>query len=389
MHILIVSSWYPTIEHPLSGIFIREQARALRKAGHQVGVILEPRLKSKLGLAHVRKPNQLFMQVTTTVDEGIPVYHSQTWGWFPAFLHDMNVMLLNRSVEKAYLRYTQKNGSPDLIHGHSILYGGFLATWLGQKRDLPSVVTEHSSAVLRGTVLPKKVKYLERTINQADQILAVSPALANKLRQTVPGAKIEVVGNMVDVNFFSPAEKPLPQSPFHFASIAYLRSSKGIDLLVKAFHNSLRGTDTHLFIAGDGPERDALEKLAASLGISHQVTFLGALDRLAVRDLIRNSHVVVSASRVETFGITLIETLACGKPVIATTSGGPESYLTEQDGMVVPEGNIPLLAAAMKQMKENYFRYQSKEIRRRCVERFSEETIISQLEEIYARLVNA
>jgi glycosyltransferase involved in cell wall biosynthesis len=240
--------------------------------------------------------------------------------------------------------------------------------------------------VLRGAVPAYKVKYLERTLKQADQMLAVSPALADQLCKILP-RKVEIVGNMVDADFFSPGEKPPQPSPFHFASIGYLRPEKGFDILLAAFRNNVRGSDTHLSIAGDGPQRDTLVKQAKALGILPYVTFLGALDRLAVRELIRDSHVVVSASRVETFGITMIEALACGKPVIATASGGPESYLSERDGIVIPKENTPALASALTKIKATYHQYQAADIRARCVSRFSEEAIVERLEEIYAGLV--
>jgi len=389
MHILILSSWYPTQDHPLGGVFIRQQARALRKAGHQVGVISEPKLKSKQDLAHIRRLAQLSMKVTKELDDGIPVYHSQTWGWFPGFLHDANIKLLQSAVVKVYRRYVQEHRKPDLIHGHSILYGGFLATWLSKKNKLPSVVTEHSTALLKGTVPAHKVKYLGKTLNQAGHTLAVSPALAAKLCEILPQAEVEVLGNMVDVDFFRPAAIALPASPFHFSSIAYLRPQKGMDVLLQAFRAGFAGAQAHLFIAGDGPERPALEKLTKSLDIQAQVTFTGALSRPEVRDLIRKSHVVVSASRVETFGITIIEAMACGKPVIATASGGPESFLSEQDGIVIPIENVPALASAMTKMKNNYTQYQPQEIRARCADRFSEAAIVTRLEEIYAELVRA
>ncbi|MEJ2706904.1 MAG: glycosyltransferase [Anaerolineales bacterium] len=389
LHILILSSWYPNRDHPLGGVFVRQQAQALRKAGHQVGVISEPKLKSKVGLLHIRKPSQFSTQVTKVVEQGIPVYHSQTWGWFPGFLHDANVKLLQGAVERIYRRYVQEHGKPDLIHGHSILYGGFLATWLGERENLPSMVTEHATTVLRGAVPARKVKYLGRTLKQAGRTLAVSPALAAKLCKIGPQAEVEVLGNMVDVDFFQPAAKALPASPFHFSSIAYLRPQKGMDVLLQAFRNAFVGSQVQLSIAGDGPERPHLERQAIALGLEDQVNFLGALDRLEVRDLIRRSHVVVSASRVETFGITMIEAMACGKPVIATASGGPESFLTEQDGIVIPIENAPALASAMKKMKNNYTYYQPEEIRVRCVNRFSETAIVNRLEDIYAELVRA
>ena len=84
--------------------------------------------------------------------------------------------------------------------------------------------------------------------------------------------------------------------------------------------------------------------------MSTQVEFPGLLNREEVRNIIQESHVVVSSSIIETFGVTLIEGMSCGKPVIATRSGGPEEFVTPEVGILIPTDDITALANAMKSM---------------------------------------
>ena len=210
---------------------------------------------------------------------------------------------------------------------------------------------------------------------------------ASLARYGAPSA-IEIVPNIVDVEFFSPTEPP-PRTPFALALIAQLDANKAPDLTLRAFAQAFGAHEAHLTIAGDGPERPRLLALAAELNVQDQVSFPGRLEREQVRALIQASHAIVSSSYVETFGITLIEALACGKPVIATRSGGPDSFVTESTGLLVPTGDVPTLAAAMRQMAATYDHYDPAAIRAYCVANFSEAAFVSRIETIYTAVLAA
>jgi glycosyltransferase involved in cell wall biosynthesis len=171
------------------------------------------------------------------------------------------------------------------------------------------------------------------------------------------------------------------------AVICRLVPHKRIDVLLRAFAQAFQGQPVHLNIGGDGKQRAAWERLAQQLNIAAQVTFLGALSREQVRDLIRRSHAVVSSSDVETFGVTLIEAMACGKPVISTRSGGPELFVTASNGLLVPKGDPAALADALAQLVRDYARFDQAAIRADTVARFSEAAFIEQTEQIYQELV--
>jgi L-malate glycosyltransferase len=136
-----------------------------------------------------------------------------------------------------------------------------------------------------------------------------------------------------------------------------------------------------------GPERERLEKIACELGIERQVNFLGRLSREQVRAVMQSSHAVVSSSHFETFGITLIEAMACGKPVIATRSGGPETIVTKENGLLVEAGNVEALAQAMLELRQCYADYPPEQIRAGCVARFSSPVFVNTMTKIYKDLL--
>jgi glycosyltransferase involved in cell wall biosynthesis len=109
------------------------------------------------------------------------------------------------------------------------------------------------------------------------------------------------------------------------------------------------------------------------------------MSRAELRDLIRRSHALVSSSYVETFGVSVAEAMACGKPVIATRSGGPEDFVTEEGGLVVAPGDVDAFAAAMVQLRQNFRQYDPARIRAGIVERYSKAAYVAKLEASYDR----
>ena len=101
----------------------------------------------------------------------------------------------------------------------------------------------------------------------------------------------------------------------------------------------------------------------------------------------QESHVVVSSSDFETFGITLIEAMACGKPVVATRSGGPEFFVDDKNGLLVPTGDRDALALALTRIRETHSSYDPESISKRCASRFGHDAILTRIERIYEELV--
>ena len=109
---------------------------------------------------------------------------------------------------------------------------------------------------------------------------------------------------------------------------------------------------------------------------------------MQVADTIAESDVLVSASNYETFGVVIIESLALGVPVISTNSGGPESIVTKDDGILIPPNDEKALSEAMNRMLVSIDRYNAAEIRHRCFARFSEKIVTKKLLHIYEEIIS-
>jgi glycosyltransferase involved in cell wall biosynthesis len=381
MHLLLIPSWYSTPANPIRGSFFREQAVMLRKAGHTVTLLAPPtKLRSRHGLQESLAGWRTPPAVTLSDADGLMTYRLDWWGWRGLLSRPARGDLALRLFD----RICAERGKPNILHGHSILYGGWLAAYIGARRSIPAVLTEHSSLFIRRLIWPDQWSLIRAALHGVQHRFAVSQALADALRRYAPDQPIEVLANPVDLDFFA-YQPPPPAPPFAFALLAGLNPNKGVDVLLRAF--AALGAETAILrIAGDGTERRRLERLAAELGLTGRVEFLGRLPREGARDLIQRSHAVISASYVETFGVTLIEAFACGRPVVATRSGGPAFLVEPRNGILTPPGDAVALAAALRQMMNDYSRYDGAAIRAGCAARYGAAAIVGRLESVYREL---
>jgi glycosyltransferase involved in cell wall biosynthesis len=133
------------------------------------------------------------------------------------------------------------------------------------------------------------------------------------------------IHNGVNMAQFAAVENPGRNSAGrrYILCIASLRPEKGIDVLIRAAKPLLETDESmRLLLAGDGPLREEMETLADSLGIRDEVQFLGTKSRSEVVRLLHECDVLVVPSRAESFGLVVIEALACKKPVVAAAVGG-------------------------------------------------------------------
>ena len=378
LHVLILPSWYPTKESPLNGVFFKEQAESLVQLGLKVGV-LYPDMRS-LRQLNARSLRENHYQILRAEENGVVVYRQAAWnlpvmvakGWYQAFL-----------TRQLYSRYVREVGKPDVLHVHGALWAGISAMDLRRRHKIPFVVTEHSTAFARGVLSRYEMHAARTVLSQASASLAVSKVFAQLLREKLGIEDIEVVPNMVDTEFFSCKEYTMKAgNPFIFLTVAFLTPKKGIDVLLKAFAAKFRGNpEVRLEIGGDGKQRAELERLSHELGISNQVTFLGQLSRTEVRDAMCRSNVFVLPSRIETFGVVLIEAMSTGIPVIATRSGGPEDIVNKDSGLLVEPNEVESLSRAMGSIMHR--KYDRQRIRQYVIKTYSTKVIAGRLLSVY------
>jgi L-malate glycosyltransferase len=379
VNILIIPSWYATNSNPTNGSFFREQAMALKEAGHNVIVaFVEVRLASR----------DLFSEkVDIKDDNGIKTYRI-IQGKIPKTGNIGTAIAFRRGLLKIIKNlYNREN--IDIVHLHSCIWGGIGAVSASRKLNIPLVITEHSSYYSRYRVKMIEKLILRYSFKSANKVISVS----NSLREIISKYKsnIEVIPNMVDcdkvLSIINKKNNLGEEGQFTFLSLCYLKKNKGVDILIRAFSTYFRGKEVKLIIAGDGPERESLENLSKELGILEQVEFKGALNRDEVYKVMSNCNIFVLPSKFETFGVVLIEALANGKPVISTRNGGANDIVTDENGILVDIDDIEGLGKAMVDLKLDYNKYNEEEIRNSCINKYSKKIITRQLEKVYSELI--
>lgn len=387
MHILIIPSWYPAYPGDINGSFFKEQAEALAKHGCKVGVIY-PQLRSLRNWRGVLKGES---GLSHEVENGIPTYRWHGVNWFPR-IAKLNGWLWELHGEKLYEKYVDDHGKPDIIHAHSMLYAGHLASKISEKSEIPFVVTEHSTAYARGILNKSQVKLSQYVAQKAFKRIAVSNEFKDFLTKffSFKSNNWIYIPNIVNQAFF---DREINYSKeevgvFTFLNIATLDFKKDQATLLRAFSKAFANNDRlRLRIGGYGPCREELESLSEELGISDSVKFLGKLSRSQVIDEIQASDAFVLSSVYETFGVVVVEAMALGKPVISTSCGGPESIVSKETGILVPTRDADKLGHAMISLFHNRHKYDQSSIRKYCYSRFSEESVVNSLKGVYQSLV--
>lgn len=177
---------------------------------------------------------------------------------------------------------------------------------------------------------------------------AVSESTARDLvLRGVPRSQIRVIYNGVDTEALTPDYSLRSLDP-RFVYIGRLKRYKGVDILIRALAE-LDDRRATLEIAGTGDYGPTLEKLVSDLGLQQRVRFLGFVPEQNKATLLRQAWAAMLASPKEGWGISNIEAAACGTPVIASDSPGiRDSVVDGETGILVPHGDVPAMAAAMR-----------------------------------------
>ncbi|MDJ0840800.1 MAG: glycosyltransferase [Acidobacteriota bacterium] len=385
MHILFVSSYYPSETQPTRASYCRETALALMREGYRVGVLVAPVIRfwpRGWRWAHfLRHLGSCRLQVTD--EDGLPTYRCR--GSFPFHWARVTSFLTRVWGERVFQKYCREEGRPDVIHAHFGFFGGALGAYLKKKYGIPVVLTEHHSQLVAGSLTKRQKALLQETFAGVDRVVAVAPPLANAMKALASGRPVEVIGNFVDPEIFFPNPGLLPEAPFVFTLISNLYPVKAVDMLLEAFSLAFADSEPRLCIVGDGPEREKLERLAGEKTCSDQISFLGCLPHEQIGECVRASHVIVCASRLETFGLPLIEGMACGKPVVATRCGGPEHLVTSGNGLLVEPDDPQAMADALREIHGNYHVYDGRRIHAECMERFGLKAVFGRYRTLYER----
>lgn len=247
----------------------------------------------------------------------------------------------------------------DVVHLHQPHPLADLAAMLAPKR--PLVVTHHSDVRRQWFAKPLYWPLVRGALRKASAIVVPTRthvAASPEMRRLEH--KVRVIPFGVDTERFAPRAHPEPPPGFPSGVkapiglfVGRLVAYKGLNVLVEA----LRGTDLHVAIVGGGPMRAPIEEAILRAGVQRQVTFAGEPDDKTLVSWYQAADYVVlpSTTPAEMFGVTLLEGMAMGKPVITTSlpTGVREVNLANVTGLEVPPRDPEALRAAMRQLVDD------------------------------------
>ena len=372
MHVLVIPSWYHTTFNRIRGVFFKDQALAVVDKVDKVGVVAPVLISIK----EVVKTKLISFQEERFTEQGVFEYIQPILA-FP-FLKGFNRHLQFRVGKKMAKNYIIEHGLPDVVHLQSAL-GGKLALWLQKEYQIPFVVTEHSSAFQRQQLNSSEISLAHKVFSSSKANVAVSEVLAHDLFMLF-NQEFTVIPNIVDTNYFTPSTQK--NEKFTFLNVAHLNPNKNHQLLIKAFAELVKEKDAYLIVAGAGEERKKLEKLIEFFGLEKKVILFGKATREEVRILMQQANCFVLSSKVETFGVVLIEAMACGIPIVSTKCGGPNNLIEEDTGILCSL-NISSLYQSMLDVMHK--KMDGQLIRKKAVEEYSKNSVSEKIMKLYQK----
>lgn len=353
MRILHLTHNYPRFPADPAGGFVARLARAAVQAGSQVCVVAP----------HV--PGT----AVTEIDEGVEV---RRFRYAPEALErigyqgDVRKSVFSAAAVLAgplYLwrfsaacRAAIREFRPDVIHAHWWLPAGMVAT---RQSAVPVVITCHGSDV-RLLGQSDLLRWLaRRVLPKARAITTVSRIMRGDIRAAVPGiestVRLEIAPLPVDLPLFERAATIPKVTPPRILFAGNLIAGKGVDVLLAAFA-TLRadGVDCRLKFLGEGVLAEELRRKASALGVGDQVEWSPFVPMDRMPEEYGAATVVALPSRGargEGMPLSLVEALVGGAAVVATPAGGvPEIIQDGESGLLVPDGDAPALAVALRRL---------------------------------------
>lgn len=280
--------------------------------------------------------------------------------------------------------------NPDIVHVHD-WYGVFEGAVLADDPDCGLVVTSHlpmrAGFTYEGHPVDRRAKVNIEALGfrLADRVTAPSSFTAKTLASEydVPSDRISVVANGVDTERYTPSQAE--SEPPLVLAVGRLTTQKGFGYLLDAIERVPEDSAYRVEVVGDGPARQQLESRAAALGIDDRVSFAGYLPDDTLRERYRRAAITVVPSVYEPFGLVALESMAAGTPVVAFEMGGiPEFVDHDEEGLLVPPGDVDALAAAVDALLANETkREQLGSLARERAEQFDWSFVVDELERVY------
>lgn len=383
MKVLFLSKWYPNRYDAMEGLFVRKHAEAASRIG-DISVLF---VKESKGKAFETEENW-FKKV-----HEIYVYYPESN--FPIVGKLIKTINWTRAYWIGFHALKKSEGLPDLIHANILTRTAIIALTAQWLYKIPYVVTEHWSRYLKARKSYNgwlRKRLTELVVHNAKTIMPVSTCLKDAMLENgLYHNDYRIINNVVDDFFFQSKLLNEKHDKTQFLHISCFdeeaKNVKGILEAVKLLTE--KRNDFELTIIGTGVDYQSVYDYAENIKVLDSVHFLGEKTPQEVMNHFQHSDVFVLNSNFETSGVVIMESLACGKPVITTNVGIASNVINKDgsnNGSIIPFRNPQKLAETMNWMMDHLHEYDAQKIREGA-QIFSYDAVSKALNTIYTKVL--
>lgn len=363
MRALTFTSLFPNSEDPVLGIFIcQRMAHFARRAGNQV-VVVAPVPYFPTWIGRTRWASFARIPTQETIG-GLRVHHPR-YLLVPRVSMPLHGLLMFFGSLPTLLR-VRRSEYPDCIDAHYVFPDGMAAVLAGKLLGIPAFVSARGTDINLFPRFPLVRTMIRWTLSRATGIIAVCGALKEAMVDLgIPAEKIMVIGNGIDTGRFECLDRQearrkvqIPREGRVVVAVGALIPRKGYQFLIPAMAKVLRDrADVCLYIVGEGSFRSSLEKLVIDHGLAERVHLVGSRPNEEVALWFNAADVSCLASSREGWPNVLLESLACGTPVVATRVWGVPEVITSPDlGLIVDQEPSSIARGLMSALEKPWDR---------------------------------
>ncbi|MCX6210284.1 MAG: glycosyltransferase [Bacteroidetes bacterium] len=398
--ILLIASWYPTIEKPQSGIFIHQQAALLTQKYDVKVLVCNPIIVGRKGfikdffVAPKKIENSIFI-----VDKNLELLEYNVKEY--VFLGEETRYKIIFSSYLFYLKRLFANWKPDIIHAHDPLLAGVLANYISSYSNIPFVLTSHNplfintrSCYINKLVLNSFIK-ADKLLTVGNQDKRILDSLINTKFKTI------TLGNVVDTGTFNPIKKiKNEKSKFKIINISSTSLRKDIPTFLRAINYYIENYDVSkknievLLIVSEVMDGYSFKEMyidIESLGLKNITRILSNVKyHTVIANEMLDSDVFISTSYYETFGIAVAEAISAGIPTIAVDNGAVRDFVShKENGLIVEMGDYESIANYVNKIETKEIVFDEKKMHNSIAAKFSKDVYLEKLMTIYSNVLSS
>ncbi len=381
LNILFLTAWYPNELAPLNGNFIQKHAEAVAEFCNVSVLLVCPKKGLKKHSLKVSKNKNLseYLLYYPKINSKIPVVTAFLKLFFSIFYTFKGIKIIRKSLKKI-----------NIIHVNILTRLGVVALFYKIFRQIPYIITEHWTGYLSTRKEFKgdlKILFTKIAVRYASAVTVVSQNLKKAMEaQGLKNKNYKIVYNVIDTNIFN--YKGIKKSG-KIKEIIHITNFKdehknisGILRTVKQLSETRQ--DFKLNIVGIGENKITAAAFAHTLGIEKKfVSFLGRVETQQLASLIQNAQFLLMFSNYETFQIPVIESLACGVPVLTTKCGGILDHTGTEFGRVIEPKNEQQLIETINYMLDNASDFKPEKLRQYAENNYGKKKVALQFLNLY------